>query len=539
MMTVAEKAKVGQALAVAARKLPKGDMTDKGINGLVGNTSAARAVAHLGVAVSDVVWSWLDDGTELGAESMVPGGPSFDLASMCRGSSRRQREDVMLGIHRCGWARKEGATEDLVDDLRLTWIMMRHLTKMISGKSMEEMGDDWGAAPMVMPGTGTVQELWSKLSKQFRNAGKTKDNMNRLLEVMKKTGAITGPLGNATRSAEWHAEVTTLGDAMLKMMRGAWQGEGLEPTGEGVGREGKEGEKAPGGIRGGGEQGAQEGMEMPEGTGTEAGSGEAGLQGGRETVVEEPIDMEEEVVVETEVEEKEEEVEVEEVEERETPTVRLATEGEGSEMGCPSEGAASGGEGTAAGLGGQGLENGGQDAEGEERSGARGPEGGLEGGPVTRKGKSRRRQPNWVDEVLGELFDMEEVVVEAEEVKERGTPTVRLATEGEGSETGRFSKGEDTGGEGTAAGLGGQGLEDGGQDAEGEVRTGAQGLEGGLEGGPVTRKGKSRRRQPKVADVTGGREEPMGKGEETAGGGASTGGLEGGSVTRKGRSRGR
>ena len=295
MMTVAEKAKVGQALAVAARKLPKGDMTDKGINGLVGNTSAARAVAHLGVAVSDVVWSWLDDGTELGAESMVPGGPSFDLASMCRGSSRRQREDVMLGIHRCGWARKEGATEDLVDDLRLTWIMLRHLTKMISGKSMEEMGDDWGAAPMAMPGTGTVQELWSKLSKQFRNAGKTKDNMNRLLEVMKKTGAITGPLGNVTRSAEWHAEVTTLGDAMLKMMRGAWQGEGLQVTGtEASGGEGKAGEKVPGGTMEEGEQGAQSGMEMPEGTGTEAGSGEAGLQGGRETVVEEPIDMEEE-----------------------------------------------------------------------------------------------------------------------------------------------------------------------------------------------------------------------------------------------------
>ena len=142
-----------------------------------------------------------------------------------------------------------------------------------------------------------------------------------------------------------------------------------------------------------------------------------------------------------------------------------------------------------------------------------------------------------VDEVLGELFDMEEVVVEAEEVEERGTPTVRLATEGEGSETGCPSKGEASGGEGTAAGLGGQGLEDGGQDAEGEVRTGAQGLEGGLEGGPVTRKGKSRRRQPKVADATGGQEEPMGKGEENAGGGVSTGGLEGGKVTRKGRSR--
>ena len=83
-MTVAEKAKVGQALAVAARKMPKGDMTDKGINGLVGNTSAARAVAHLGVAVSDVVWSWLADGSDLGAASMVPEGPAFDLASMCR-----------------------------------------------------------------------------------------------------------------------------------------------------------------------------------------------------------------------------------------------------------------------------------------------------------------------------------------------------------------------------------------------------------------------------------------------------------------------
>ena len=120
--------------------------------------------------------------------------------------------------------------------------------------------------------------------------------------------------------------------------------------------------------------GAQEGMEMPEGTGPEAGSGEAGPQGGRETreegacagvgvekEVEETIDMEE-MVADAEVAEQEEEVQVEAVEERDTPTVRLASEGEGSETGCISKGEASGGEGTAAGLGGQGLEDGGQGA---------------------------------------------------------------------------------------------------------------------------------------------------------------------------------
>ena len=135
---------------------------------------------------------------------------------------------------------------------------------------------------MVMPGTGTVQELWSKLSKQFRNVGKTRDNMNRLLEVMKRTGAIEGPLGNKTRSAEWHAEVRTLGDAVERMMRGGIQGEGLHATGtEAEGGEEKAGEKAPATEEG--EQGAQSGMEMPEGPGTEAGNGEAGLLGERET----------------------------------------------------------------------------------------------------------------------------------------------------------------------------------------------------------------------------------------------------------------
>ena len=141
-MTKAEKAKVGQVLTMAARKMPKGDMTDKGINGLVGNTSAARAVAHLGVAASDVVWSWLADGSDLGAASMVPEGPAFDMASMCRGSNRRQPEDVMHGMHRCGWARREGATEDLVDDMRLIWLMLRHLSRMTVGKDLEERGED-------------------------------------------------------------------------------------------------------------------------------------------------------------------------------------------------------------------------------------------------------------------------------------------------------------------------------------------------------------------------------------------------------------
>jgi len=65
---------------------------------------------------------------------------------------------------------------------------------------------------------------------------------------------------------------------------------------------------------------------------------------------------------------------------------------------------------------------------------------------------------------------MEEVVVEVEEME---TPTVLLTPEGEGRETGSPSRGEASGGEGTAAGMGGQDLEDGGQDAAGEVRTGA------------------------------------------------------------------
>jgi hypothetical protein len=140
LMPKAEKAKVGQVWATAARKMPAGAMTDKGINGLVGNTSAARAVAPLGVATSDVVWSWLADDSDLGAASMVPEGPAFDLASMCRGSNRRNPEDVMLGMQRCGWWRREGVTEDLVDDLRLSWLMLRHLSRMIVGKDLEERG---------------------------------------------------------------------------------------------------------------------------------------------------------------------------------------------------------------------------------------------------------------------------------------------------------------------------------------------------------------------------------------------------------------
>ena len=142
-------------------------MTDKGINGLVGNTSAARAMAHLGVATSDVVWSWLADDSDLGAASMVPVGPAFDLASMCRGSNRRKPEDVMHRIQRCGWRRREGATEDLVDELRLSWLMLRHLSMMILGKDLEERGECWEEVALAMPSTGTAQALWTKLFKQF------------------------------------------------------------------------------------------------------------------------------------------------------------------------------------------------------------------------------------------------------------------------------------------------------------------------------------------------------------------------------------
>ena len=95
-MTKAEKAKVGQTLATAARKMPKGAMTDKGINGLVGNTSAARAVARLGVAASDVVWSWLADGSD------GPGGGEYGAGGAClrpgEHVSREQQEEAR-GCH--------------------------------------------------------------------------------------------------------------------------------------------------------------------------------------------------------------------------------------------------------------------------------------------------------------------------------------------------------------------------------------------------------------------------------------------------------
>ena len=81
-------------------------------------------------------------------------------------------------MQRCGWRRREGVTEDLVDDLRLSWLMLRHLSRMIVGKDLEERGEGWEEMALVMPGTGAVQALWPKLSKQFRNVGKTKDNMN-------------------------------------------------------------------------------------------------------------------------------------------------------------------------------------------------------------------------------------------------------------------------------------------------------------------------------------------------------------------------
>lgn len=163
------KGKVGKILMDAAKKLPVGAITDWGINSLVESLSLSKVMDKLGVAVLDVVWSWMADASDLGAASMVP---ELDLESLCEGSSRRTRDGIGLGVQRCGWHRTKGATEDFVENMRLMWLTMRHLCKMILGKDLEETGKDLEKIALctepalVMPDTGTVeiaQALWSRL----------------------------------------------------------------------------------------------------------------------------------------------------------------------------------------------------------------------------------------------------------------------------------------------------------------------------------------------------------------------------------------
>ena len=103
-------------------------------------------------------------------------------------------------------------------------------------------------------------------------------------------------------------------------------------------------------------------------------------------------------------------------------------------------------------------------------------------------------------------------------------PTALPTPAGEGRAAGGPSRG-DSSGEGAAADTMEQDSEGGGQDTEGEVRTGAQDPPGGLDGGSVTRQEASRRRKPKAADLTGGQGEPMRQGEWNAGGGVNVGGA--------------
>ena len=215
------KGKVGKILMDAAKKLPVGAITDWGINSLVESLREEKVMDKLGVAVLDVVWSWMADDSDLGAASMVP---ELDLESLCEGSSRRTRDGIGLGVQRCGWHRTEGANEDFVENVRLIWLMMRHLCKMILGKDLEEMGKDimekialCTEPVLVMPDTGTVeiaQALWSNLSKEFTNVGKTKDDMNMLLEIMRRKGAVTGPLVIKKHSAAWIVNTQLLQDEM-------------------------------------------------------------------------------------------------------------------------------------------------------------------------------------------------------------------------------------------------------------------------------------------------------------------------------------
>ena len=214
------KRKVGKILMHAAKKLPVGAITDWGINSLVESLREEKVMDKLGVAVLDVVWSWMADDSDLGAASMVP---ELDLESLCEGSSRRTDDGIGLGVQRCGWRRTKGATEDFVENVRLIWLMMRHLCKMILGKDLEETGKDLEKIALctepalVMPDTGTVeiaQALWSNLSKEFTNVGKTKDDMYMLLEIMRRKGAVTGPLVIKKHSAAWIVNTQLLQDEM-------------------------------------------------------------------------------------------------------------------------------------------------------------------------------------------------------------------------------------------------------------------------------------------------------------------------------------
>ena len=214
------KREVGKILMDAAKKLPPGAITDWGINSLVESLREEKVMDKLGVAVLDVVWSWMADASDLGAASMVP---ELDLESLCEGSSRRTRDGIGFGVQRCGWRRTKGATEDFVENVRLMWLTMRHLCKMILGKDLEETGKDLEKIALctepalVMPDTGTVeiaQALWSNLSKEFTNVGKTKDDMNMLLEIMRRKGAVTGPLVIKKHSAAWIVNTQLLQDEM-------------------------------------------------------------------------------------------------------------------------------------------------------------------------------------------------------------------------------------------------------------------------------------------------------------------------------------
>ena len=214
------KREVGKILMDAAKKLPPGAITDWGINSLVESLREEKVMDKLGVAVLDVVWSWMVDDSDLGAASMVP---ELDLESLCEGSSRRTDDGIGLGVQRCGWHRTEGVTEDFVENVRLMWLTMRHLCKMILGKDLEETGKDLEKIALctepalVMPDTGTVeiaQALWSNLSKEFTNVGKTKDDMNMLLEIMRRKGAVTGPLVIKKHSAAWIVNTQLLQDEM-------------------------------------------------------------------------------------------------------------------------------------------------------------------------------------------------------------------------------------------------------------------------------------------------------------------------------------
>jgi flagellar biosynthesis GTPase FlhF len=62
-----------------------------------------------------------------------------------------------------------------------------------------------------------AQALWSNLSKEFTNVGKTKDDMNMLLEIMRRTGAVTGPLVIKNHSAAWIVNTQLLQDKMANV----------------------------------------------------------------------------------------------------------------------------------------------------------------------------------------------------------------------------------------------------------------------------------------------------------------------------------